>query len=82
MTEHEIKTQFAVMRDELAELEYHRWLKRSHANGHSMRRGKEYHHLTDVEKEPWRKMADEDLAIFDAYAKRIIAGHEHAHPNH
>lgn len=76
MSEHQIKEEFAKMRDELAELEYHRWLKRSHEGaGHTMHRGKEYHHLNDVEKEPWRKMADEDLAIFDAYVKRVLAGH-------
>lgn len=73
MSEHQIKEEFAKMREELAELEYHRWMKRSFDG--EIRRAYHYCDLDEEGKKAWRAMADEDLAIFDGYVKRVLAGH-------
>ena len=73
LTESEIAHEFAIMREELAELEYNRWIKQTLTG--SLHRPKPYKDLYNDDKAQWRKMADEDLAMFDLYVKRVIAGY-------
>lgn len=76
LNEEEILKSFAVLREQVAELEYNRRAKWTNTVV------RVWSQAGETDREKFLKLADETLMIFENYAKRIIAGHELDHKNH